>query len=48
MFDYYRTYNLDIRVVRIFNTYGPFMHPYDGRDETNFIRQALRGDDITI
>lgn len=48
MFDYYRTYNLDIRVVRIFNTYGPFMHPYDGRVVTNFIRQALRGEDITI
>ena len=48
LFDYYRTYNLDIRVVRIFNTYGPFMHPYDGRVVTNFIRQALRGEDITI
>lgn len=48
MFDYYRTYNLDIRVVRIFNTYGPHMHPYDGRVVTNFIRQALRGEDITI
>ena len=43
MFDYYRTYNLGI-----FNTYGPFMHPYDGRVVTNFIRQALRGEDITI
>ena len=48
MFDYYRMYNLDIRVIRIFNTYGPFMHPYDGRVVTNFIRQALRGEDITI
>lgn len=48
MFDYYRMYNLDIRVIRIFNTYGPHMHPYDGRVVTNFIRQALRGEDITI
>lgn len=35
-------------LVRIFNTYGPYMHPYDGRVVTNFIRQALRGEDITI
>ena len=38
----------NIRVCRIFNTYGPRMHPFDGRVVSNFIRQALRGDDITI
>ena len=47
-FDYYRQYHLDIRVIRIFNTYGPRMHPNDGRVVSNFIVQALRGDDITI
>jgi UDP-glucuronate decarboxylase len=47
-FDYYRQHKLDIRVVRIFNTYGPRMHPNDGRVVSNFIMQALRGDDITI
>lgn len=47
-FDYFRQHNLDIKVVRIFNTYGPRMHPNDGRVVSNFIVQALRGDDITI
>ncbi|WP_150046754.1 MULTISPECIES: UDP-glucuronic acid decarboxylase family protein [Methylomonas] len=47
-FDYYRQHNLDIRVVRIFNTYGPRMHPNDGRVVSNFIVQALRGQDITL
>src|SRR5512139_3403660 len=47
-FDYYRQFNLDIKVIRIFNTYGPRMHPNDGRVVSNFIVQALRGDDITI
>jgi UDP-glucuronate decarboxylase len=47
-FDYYRQYNLDIRVVRIFNTYGPRMHPKDGRVVSNFVMQALKGEDITI
>ena len=47
-FDYHRQYNLDIKVARIFNTYGPRMHPNDGRVVSNFIVQALRGDDITI
>ena len=47
-FDYYRQYNLDIRVIRIFNTYGPRMHPNDGRVVSNFIVQALQGKDITI
>ena len=47
-FDYYRQYKLDIRIVRIFNTYGPRMHPNDGRVVSNFIVQALRGQDITI
>ena len=40
--------NVNIRVVRIFNTYGPRMHPFDGRVVSNFIRQALAGEDITI
>ncbi len=48
MFDYHRCNGVDIRVVRIFNTYGPRMHPYDGRVVSNFIRQALRGEDITL
>ncbi|TVZ38647.1 UDP-glucuronate decarboxylase [Alteromonadaceae bacterium 2753L.S.0a.02] len=47
-FDYYRQYKLAIKVVRIFNTYGPRMHPNDGRVVSNFIVQALRGHDITI
>lgn len=47
-FDYHRQHNLDIRVARIFNTYGPRMHPDDGRVVSNFIVQALRGDDITL
>lgn len=47
-FDYHRTNNVNIRVVRIFNTYGPRMHPFDGRVVSNFIRQALAGEDITI
>lgn len=47
-FDYHRQHRLDIRVARIFNTYGPRMHPNDGRVVSNFITQALRGDDITI
>jgi UDP-glucuronate decarboxylase len=47
-FDYHRAHNLDIRLVRIFNTYGPRMHPYDGRVVTNFIVQALKNQDITI
>lgn len=47
-FDYYRQHKLEIRVIRIFNTYGPNMHPNDGRVVSNFIVQALRGQDITI
>lgn len=47
-FDYYRQHSLKIKVVRIFNTYGPRMHPNDGRVVSNFIVQALKGDDITI
>ncbi|MEI6520561.1 MAG: UDP-glucuronic acid decarboxylase family protein [bacterium] len=47
-FDYHRQHKVDIKVVRIFNTYGPGMHPNDGRVVSNFIMQALRGDDITI
>ena len=47
-FDYRRQHNLPIKVVRIFNTYGPRMHPNDGRVVSNFILQALRGEDITI
>jgi UDP-glucuronate decarboxylase len=47
-FDYYRQHNLDIKVVRIFNTYGPRMHPNDGRVVSNFIVQALKSEDITI
>lgn len=46
--DYRRSHNLDVRVVRIFNTYGPRMHPFDGRVVSNFIIQALQGRDITI
>ncbi len=47
-FDYHRQHKLDIKVMRIFNTYGPRMHPNDGRVVSNFIVQALRGDDITV
>ena len=47
-FDYWRQHQLEIKVVRIFNTYGPHMHPRDGRVVSNFIVQALRGEDITI
>jgi UDP-glucuronate decarboxylase len=47
-FDYWRQHQLEIKVVRIFNTYGPRMHPKDGRVVSNFIMQALRGEDITI
>jgi UDP-glucuronate decarboxylase len=46
--DYYRMHRLNIRVVRIFNTYGPGMHPFDGRVVSNFICQALRNEDLTI
>jgi len=46
--DYHRQHNLDIKIARIFNTYGPKMHANDGRVVSNFIVQALRGDDITI
>ncbi len=48
MMDYHRQYNSRIKIVRIFNTYGPNMHPNDGRVVSNFIVQALRGEDITI
>ena len=47
-FDYHRQHKVDVRVVRIFNTYGPRMHPGDGRVVSNFIVQALKGEDITI
>lgn len=47
-FDYHRQHDVKIKVIRIFNTYGPNMHPLDGRVVSNFIVQALRGDDITI
>ncbi len=47
-FDYHRQHGVDIKVARIFNTYGPNMHPNDGRVVSNFIVQALRGEDITI
>lgn len=47
-FDYNRQHNLEIKVARIFNTYGPRMHPNDGRVVSNFIVQALKGEDITI
>ena len=45
--DYHRANGVNVRIVRIFNTYGPRMHPYDGRVISNFIRQALEGEDIT-
>jgi UDP-glucuronate decarboxylase len=46
--DYHRMNGVNIRIARIFNTYGPRMHPFDGRVVSNFIRQALSGEDITI
>ena len=46
--DYHRLNNVNVRIVRIFNTYGPRMHPFDGRVVSNFIRQALTGEDITV
>jgi len=46
--DYHRMHRTNVRIVRIFNTYGPRMHPFDGRVVSNFIRQALRGEDITV
>ncbi len=47
-FDYNRSYGVAIKVIRIFNTYGPFMHPDDGRVVSNFINQALRGQPLTV
>jgi UDP-glucuronate decarboxylase len=47
-FDYHRQHAIEIKVMRIFNTYGPRMHPQDGRVVSNFIVQAVKGDDITI
>ncbi len=47
-FDYWRQHQLEIKVIRIFNTYGPRMHPNDGRVVSNFIVQALRGENITV
>jgi len=47
-FDYYRQHNLKIKVARIFNTYGPNMHPHDGRVVSNFIVQALKNESITV
>ncbi len=47
-FDYHRQNGVDVRVARIFNTYGPGMHPYDGRVVSNFVVQALNGENITI
>ena len=46
--DYWRMNNVNVKIVRIFNTYGPRMHPFDGRVISNFVRQALKGDDITL
>ena len=46
--DYHRMNKVNIRIIRIFNTYGPRMHPFDGRVVSNFIRQALGGEDITL
>lgn len=46
--DYVRRYDVDVKVIRIFNTYGPNMHPQDGRVVSNFIVQALTGEDITV
>src|SRR3954449_6458954 len=47
-FDYHRQHSIEIKVVRIFNTYGPRMHPNDGRVVSNLVVQALKGEDITI
>lgn len=47
-YDYHRTHNLEIKIARIFNTYGPRMHPLDGRVVSNFIVQALKGEPLTI
>jgi UDP-glucuronate decarboxylase len=47
-FDYYRQHSLEIKVARIFNTYGPRMHPFDGRVVSNFVVQALKGEPITL
>lgn len=47
-FDYHRQNGVDIRIARIFNTYGPGMHPYDGRVVSNFVVQAIKGEDITV
>jgi UDP-glucuronate decarboxylase len=47
-FDYHRQHNVKIKVARIFNTYGPNMHPHDGRVVSNFIMQALRGENLTV
>jgi len=47
-FDYHREHGVDIKIIRIFNTYGPLMNPQDGRVVSNFVYQALRGDDITV
>lgn len=47
-FDYHKQNNVDIKIIRIFNTYGPKMHPNDGRVVSNFIVQALKGEDITV
>ena len=46
--EYHRSNGVNVRIVRIFNTYGPQMHPFDGRVVSNFIRQALQGEDITV
>jgi UDP-glucuronate decarboxylase len=46
--DYHRSNGVNVRVARIFNTYGPRMHPFDGRVISNFIRQALQGEELTI
>src|SRR5207237_4340536 len=46
--DYYRMNRINIRIARIFNTYGPRMHPFDGRVVSNFIRQCLDGDSLTL
>ena len=48
MFDYHRQYGVDIRVARIFNTYGPRMHPNDGRVVSNFVLMALKNEPITV
>ena len=48
MMDYHRMNRVNVRIVRIFNTYGPRMHPFDGRVVSNFVRQALQDEDITI